>query len=139
MNVISGTLLFVLLWAPNDVPPAQDEWSWRQAQAEVLPNGDLKWKPRPFTYEKGDSVRYIDFDGGNDAQDGASTDKSWKHHPWDPAATGIAKDCAGVHAYVFKGGVYYRGGLTVAEAGKPGQPIRLTRDPSCGKGEAVPS
>ena len=76
MNVIARCLLFALLSTPGDAAPAQDEWSWRQPQAEVLPNGDLKWKPRTFAFEKGDSVRYVDFEGGNDAQDGASTDKA---------------------------------------------------------------
>ena len=137
MNMIARSLLFALLCTPSSLPAAQEEWTWRQPQAEVLPNGDLKWKPRPFVVEKGDSVRYVDFEVGEDAQDGTSREKPWKHHPWDPAATGNAKACTGIHTYVFKGGVYYRGALTVAEAGKPGQPIRLTRDPSWGKGEAV--
>src|SRR6185503_7739658 len=106
--------------APANSAPAQEEWIWRQPHAYVLSHGDLKWKPRPFTLEKGDSVRYIDFEGGDDARDGASKDKAWKHHPWDPAAAGSAKSCTGIHTYVFKGGVTYRGGLAVAEAGKPG-------------------
>jgi hypothetical protein len=128
--ILSATVCF-------DRVCAGDDWSWRQPHAEVLPNGDLKWAPRPFVFEKGDSVRYIDFEGGNDANDGASADKPWKHHPWDAAATGNAQACKGIHTYVFKGGVYYRGELKVAESGKPGQPIRLTRDPSWGTGEAV--
>src|ERR1051325_2389057 len=117
MNWIAKSLLIALLCTPANRPPAQEEGRGRQPQAEVLPNGDLKWKPRPFAFEKGDSVRYIDFEGGDDAQDGASKEKPWKHHPWDPASTGQAKACAGVHTYVFKGGVTYRGGLSVAEAG----------------------
>ncbi|HEY3323545.1 MAG TPA: LamG domain-containing protein [Planctomycetota bacterium] len=116
---------------------ADAPWSWSQPQAEVLPNGDLKWKPQPFVFQKGASVRYIDFDGGDDANDGASKEKPWKHHPWDAAASGSAKACSGIQTYVFKGGVYYRGELTVREAGKPNDPIRLTRDPSWGTGEAV--
>src|ERR1043165_4944049 len=53
---------------------AEQEWSWQQQQAEVLPTGDLKWKPHPFALLvwKGDSLRYIDFDGGDDANDGDS-------------------------------------------------------------------
>ncbi len=116
---------------------AQDEWSWRQPHAEVLDHGDLKWKPRPYVFEKGGSVRYIDFDAGDDARDGSSKATPWKHHPWDPEAAGNARACKGIHTYVFKGGVHYRGSLEVAESGKPGQPIRLTRDPSWGSGEAV--
>ncbi len=115
----------------------RDDWSWRNPQAAVDPKGDLSWKPSPFVFEKGDSLRFIDFETGDDTQDGASKASPWKHHPWDPAAAGRARECKGIHTYVFKGGVTYRGGLTVAESGKPGQPIRLTRDPSWGKGEAV--
>ncbi|HYG75695.1 MAG TPA: LamG-like jellyroll fold domain-containing protein [Planctomycetota bacterium] len=116
---------------------AGESFSWQQPHAEVLEQGDLKWAPRPFVFQKGASVRYIDFDGGDDANDGTSQDKPWKHHPWDAAATGKAKACKGIHTYIFKGGVYYRGELKVAEAGKPGDPIRLTRDPAWGTGEAV--
>ena len=45
--------------------------------------------------------------------------------------------CGGIHTYVFKCGVDYRGELSVREAGKPGDPIRLTRDPGWGQGPAV--
>ena len=105
MNVIARSLLLALLCGPGTTPAAQEEWSWRQPQADVIPNGDLKWKPRPFAYQKGDSVRYIDFEGGDDAHEGTSKEKPWKHHPWDAAATGKAKACSGIHTYVFKGGV----------------------------------
>lgn len=112
-------------------------FSWQDANAKVLPTGDLEWTPRPFRFEKGASVRYIDFDKGDDAREGTTRETAWKHHPWDAAATGSAKACTGIHTYVFKGGTYYRGELTVRDAGQPGNPIRLTRDPSWGKGEAV--
>ena len=137
MNSILRSVLTLVLCAPAGVPPAQDDWSWRDPHADVLPGGDLRWKPRPFVFEKGDSLRYVDFEGGDDSRDGASKEKAWKHHPWDAAATGAAKASTGIHTYVFKGGVTYRGALAVTDAGKPGQPIRLTRDPSWGKGEAV--
>ena len=118
---------------------AEQEWSWQQQQAEVLPTGDLKWKPHPFALLvwKGDSLRYIDFDGGDDANDGDSMEKPWKHHPWDSNATGNAKACKGVHTYIFKGGVYYRGELKVSESGTAEHPIRLTRKPTWGEGESV--
>ena len=137
MNMIIRSMLLTAFCIPTHVSRAEDEWSWRQPQAEVLNNGDLKWKPRPFVFEKNASVRYIDFEAGEDTQDGASREKPWKHHPWDSAALGQAQACRGIHTYVFKGGVTYRGSLAVAESGKPQQPIRLTRDPSWGKGEAV--
>ena len=43
----------------------------------------------------------------------------------------------GIHTYVFKGGVVYRGALKAGESGAAGNPIRLTRDPDWGKGEAA--
>jgi hypothetical protein len=112
-------------------------WSWQEPYAKVTPQGDIQWTPKPFVFEKGASVRYIDFDAGSDDNAGDSKDKPWKHHPWDANATGGAKACKGVHTYVFKGGVVYRGALKAAESGAPGNPIRLTRDPDWGKGEAI--
>ncbi len=113
------------------------EWSWQEPKAKVLPTGDLEWAPQPFAFEKGDSVRYIDFQGGSDANDGRTKTAPWKHHPWDPAATGRAAACEGIHAYVFKCGVAYRGQLIASESGKVGDPIRLTSDPSWGEGKAA--
>src|SRR6266404_1427793 len=112
-------------------------FSWQEAYAKVLPQGDLEWTPMPFRFEKSASLRYIDFDGGNDENDGTTHQAPWKHHPWDSQATGKAKAGSGIHTYVFKGGIDYRGELTVREAGKPGDPIRLTRDPGWGHGPAV--
>ncbi|MFP4058633.1 MAG: LamG-like jellyroll fold domain-containing protein [Candidatus Brocadiia bacterium] len=115
------------------------DYSWQEPHAEVLPQGDLGWKPRPFAFEAGQSLRYIDFQAGDDTSDGTTKDEPWKHHPWDPAARGNARDAAGVDTYVFKRGVVYRGTLRVPEGtkGTPEQPIRLTSDPSWGDGEAV--
>ncbi len=83
------------------------------------------------------SLRYIDFVAGNDENDGTTNQVPWKHHPWDSQATGKARLCRGIHTYIFKCGVDYRGELSVREAGKPGDPIRLTRDPDWGQGPAV--
>ena len=112
-------------------------FSWQESYAKVLPRGDLEWTPMPFHFDAGGSLRYIDFDAGNDENDGTTNQAPWKHHPWDSQATGKAKVCRGIHTYVFKGGVDYRGELSVREAGKPGDPIRLTRDPGWGQGPAV--
>ncbi len=112
------------------------EYSWDKPHAKVLPNGDLEWAPEPFKFEIGDSVRYIDFENGNDENAGTSKDSAWKHHPWDGNAGSKAKACKEVHSYVFKGGVIYRGALVGRESGEAGKPIRLTRDPSWGKGPA---
>jgi hypothetical protein len=115
----------------------ESKWSWQQPQAKVLPTGDLEWAPRPFEFRAGESVRYVDFDAGADANDGLSKQTPWKHHPWDPNATANAKACSGVHTYVFKQGVDYRGELNANESGTEAAPICLTRDPSWGTGPAV--
>ncbi|MBN2507057.1 MAG: LamG domain-containing protein [Verrucomicrobia bacterium] len=117
--------------------PAPARWTWQETHAAVDPKGDLMWTPRPFVFEKGASVRYIDFESGDDGAPGDAPGRAWKHHPWDPQAAGRAAACSGVHAYVFKRGVVYRGHLRVRDAGRPGEPVRLTSDPAWGDGEAV--
>ena len=112
-------------------------WSWQDSYAEVDAKGDLKWKPQPFVFEKSGSIRYIDFEKGDDANSGEAPETPWKHHPWDPSAAGKSATGAGVHTYVFKRGVIYRGRLVVKDAGQDGQPIRLTSDPAWGAGDAV--
>src|SRR5258708_5852530 len=109
--------------------PQAPVYSWQQPHARVLPNGALEWAPRPFVFEHGDSVRYVDFEAGDDASNGITPQTAWKHHPWDANARGEAKACKGIQTYVFKGGVVYRGALKAAESGTPGNPIRLTCDP----------
>jgi hypothetical protein len=126
--------LAVLAFTLNAGEPTQT--SWQDPKARVLPTGDLEWQPKPFVYVAGDSIRYIDFESGNDANPG-TRQEPWKHHPWDPAAKGQAAASKGVDTYVFKRGVVYRGEMFVRESGKPGHPIRLTSDPVWGKGEAV--
>ncbi|NQT03808.1 MAG: hypothetical protein HQ580_17405, partial [Planctomycetes bacterium] len=75
--------------------------------------------------------------GGGDSNDGLTKNTPWKHHPWDPQGSGNAKQCKGIHTYVFKRGVYYRGTMNALESGKKRNPIRLTSDPAWGTGEAV--
>ena len=116
---------------------AANRWSWQEPQAKVLPTGNLEWAPRPFEFKAGESIRYIDFESGNDANDGLSKQNPWKHHPWDPNATGQAKAGKGAQPIVFKQGVIYRGELEVNESGTAASPIILTRDPSWGTGPAV--
>jgi concanavalin A-like lectin/glucanase superfamily protein len=110
---------------------------WQETHAKRLPGGLLEWSPQPFRFEVGESVRYIDFENGDDSRDGASRETAWKHHPWDPVATNRAAAASGVHTYVFKRGVVYRGRLIADEDGQPGDPIRLTSDPTWGDGEAT--
>ena len=80
-------------------------------------------------------IRYIDFENGNDNNSGISKKSPWKHHPWDKNAKGNAAKCKGIHTYIFKKGVIYRGSLFAKESGNPNNPITLTIDPSWGKGE----
>jgi hypothetical protein len=116
---------------------AEATYEWQKQHAEVLDNGDLKWAPKPFVFHKGASNRYIDFENGNDNNDGRSPNTAWKHHPWDVYASGKSGANSGIHTYVFKRGVTYRGNLIASESGEPGNPIRLTSDPSWGTGEAI--
>jgi len=118
-------------------PVAKKRYSWQQPHAKTDARGGITWTPRPFVFVAGDSIRYIDFAGGRDTNDGKTTTTAWKHHPWDGKATGQAAACRGVHTYVFKRGVWYRGTLTARDSGAPGNPIRLTSDPSWGAGQAI--
>jgi hypothetical protein len=116
---------------------APKTYSWQEQHARAIGTGDLEWAPEPFVFEPGRSVRYIDFEKGNDSNSGRSKDSAWKHHPWDGRAGAVAASCKGINTYVFKRGVNYRGSLTVREAGRQGEPVRLTSDPSWGEGQAV--
>jgi len=136
------TVLSGLSAAEKSLPSAKPyeftkSYQWQEANARVLSNGDLEWTPKKFVFEKGSSLRYIDFAKGSDSNAGTSKNKPWKHHPWDDAASGRAKGCSGIHTYIFKGGVAYKGSLTAKDSGSVGDPIRLTSDPSWGKGRPV--
>lgn len=119
-----------------NLPVCASAYSWQEPHATVLPNGDLEWAPQPFVYSPGASVRYIDYEGGNDRNLGTSTGSPFKHHPWDPNATGNAAACSGIHTYVFKRGVVYRGTLVADESGATNNPIILTSDTAWGTGDA---
>jgi Concanavalin A-like lectin/glucanases superfamily len=131
--------VLVLLVTAQGITQAQNvaQWSWQEPHAKIAPTGDLAWAPKAFEFEVGESVRFIDFASGNDANDGLSKQTPWKHHPWDPNASGKASACKGVHTYVFKQGVDYRGEMNANESGKANAPIILTRDPGWGQGPAI--
>lgn len=138
VSVVAGVLGIEL--AMVDVAHAGEtaaRWSWQEPQAKVLPTGDLEWTPRPFEYQPGLSIRYIDYEQGADTNDGLTKQSPWKHHPWDPNATDQAKAGKGSQTFVFKQGVVYRGELDANESGTPMNPILLTRDPSWGAGPAI--
>ncbi len=98
---------------------------------------EIRWLPETFKFNPGASVRYVDFESGDDANPGTSKEQPWKHHPWDARAGGNAAEEKGAHTYVFKGGVVYRGNFVAEESGTEAEPIRLTRDPSWGDGPAT--
>ncbi len=134
--ILSGVL--ILLAVGWRAPAAAGQtWSWQKPHATVVETGDLEWAPEPFIFRAGETVRYIDFEGGDDARDGLSKQTAWKHHPWDTEATGSAAAHGGPTTYVFKRGVIYRGALVADESGEPGEPIRLTSEPAWGEGEAA--
>ena len=56
---------------------------------------DFKWEPEPFRYEAGESQRYIDYVNGRDSNPG-TMEAPWKHHPWDPQASGNAAATEGI-------------------------------------------
>ncbi len=122
-----------------DLPdlPADFAYSWQEPHATVIETGDLEWMPLSFVFKPGEAIRYIDFEAGDDNNDGISKATAWKHHPWDANATGNAAGETGVHTYVFKRGVVYRGVLQAKESGSPDNPIKLTSDPEWGSGEAM--
>ena len=124
-------LLFPLNAAEKSV-----SYPWQNPNAEVTPSGDLVWAPKPFVFHADSQARYIDYAAGDDKKPGTK-EAPWKYHPWDAAATDKAAASTGVHCYVFKGGVTYCGVLEAKESGTKESPIRLTRDPAWGEGEAV--
>ncbi len=134
--LLTVTILAVCSSGPWGVDAGAAEYSWQRPHARVLPRGDLEWAPQPFEFQAGDVVRCIDYEGGDDANPGTKA-RPWKHHPWDPAATGRAARASGPITYLFKRGVIYRGRLLADESGEPGNPVRLTSDPDWGEGEAA--
>ncbi|MFP4380855.1 MAG: hypothetical protein ACLFUS_10190, partial [Candidatus Sumerlaeia bacterium] len=114
------------------------DFKWQESQAIVTETGAIKWNPRPLVEDfSGQDLRYIDFEGGNDANDGTSPQSAWKHHPWDLDASGKSADCSGVKTYVFKRGVIYRGQMYADDSGTAEQPVRLTSSASWGEGPAL--
>ena len=114
-----------------------EEFTWQKTYAKVSSTGDIQWAPQAFRFETGESIRYVDYEAGDDSRDGLTRATSWRHHPWDGQASANARQCTGIHTYVFKRGVVYRGTLKALESGTQGTSIQLTSDPDWGTGEAV--
>ncbi|MDA3961505.1 MAG: hypothetical protein PF961_11995, partial [Planctomycetota bacterium] len=143
MALLVGLGAILQLAATEQVPGWADQalpaWSSPVHSEAVVVEGEtaIRWVPEAFSFEAGSSRRYIDFAAGDDASDGLSPATAWQRHPWDPEAGGVAAATSGVHTYVFKRGVVYRGQLIGRESGSAEEPIRLTCDPAWGDGPAV--
>lgn len=86
----------------------------------------------------GPTVYYVDFDRGNDAALGTSPNAPWRHAPGDALATGkpsAVKLGAGDEVR-FKGGVAYRGQVTVNASGSLSQPLIFSGN-GYGEGSAI--
>ena len=97
----------------------------------AVTNGDAQAMHHPYP-----GVRYIDFEQGSDRNPG-TRELPWKHHPWDRNTSSISASAEGIHTYVFKKGVIYRGALVASMSGQAGAPITLTVEPGWGQGAAV--
>jgi len=135
--LIINIVMFAVTGVVSKAECASVKHIWEKQHAKTDSRGNLVWTTEPFVFEAGDSVRYIDFEQGSDSNNGTTKKTAWKHHPWDSKAGGRAASCTGVDTYVFKRGVCYRSTLRAKAAGRPGNPVRLTSDPSWGEGEAV--
>jgi hypothetical protein len=68
---------------------------------------------------------YVDYKNGNDANNGVSADSSWMHAPGDPLAN-INPSTVTLNPgdiVMFRGGVVYRGTITMKYSGAAGVPI----------------
>jgi len=54
----------VVLLVLGGVWARAEEFSWQKTYAKISSTGDIEWSPQPFRFEKADSVRYIDYEGG---------------------------------------------------------------------------
>src|SRR5690625_4571505 len=113
--------------------------------SEELPEANLDFEapeqaPLAFDSILG-TAYYVDYDGGNDEATGLSPDQAWKHSPGDANATGnaaTAKLQPG-DGIILKGGVTYRGSITLRNSGAPGAPIVIDGNSNggFGKGKAI--
>ncbi|MAX26211.1 MAG: hypothetical protein CMJ19_17080, partial [Phycisphaeraceae bacterium] len=111
-------------------------FDWQKPVAQVLPTGEIRYKPQPFVFAKGQHVRYIDFQNGDDHNDGRTPTSAWKHHPWDPNARNQSQQDQQGDTYLFKRGVIYRGKIQIKRQGTAQNPIRITSDPTWGDVDA---
>ncbi len=122
-------------WQPDFLRTGDGRYLWQEAPATVLPGGELEPRPESFRYGPGPSVRYIDYENGDDGAPG-TREEPWKRHPWDPRFSGES-DGNGVDTFVFKRGVDYRGVIEVERSGSRDRTLQFTSEPGWGEGEAV--
>ena len=86
-------------------------------------------------------VYHVDYEAGDDANDGLSTDAPLRHAPGDASAAGRAAEVELEPGDVvrFKGGVAYRGTIEVPASGRAGAPIVYdgNTDGAWGEGPAI--
>jgi len=84
---------------------------------------------------------YVDYVSGSDSNNGTSTSTPWKHCPGDSNATGNpgSTTLSGGDTIIFKGGVEYKGGVTVGSSGSSGSPITFDGNSAgtWGTGDAI--
>lgn len=73
---------------------------------------------------------YVDFDSGSDSNSGRERDSAWKRSPGDPAAMDIARSAILMPGDIvlFRGGVNYRGEISVNASGAMNNPILFKGD-----------
>ncbi len=122
-------------YLPDFFRVADGRFLWQEPHALVLPNGELEPRAEPFRFRPGGSVRYIDYEHGDDTNPG-TREAPWKHHPWDSRAL-MESGGEGVDTFVFKRGVVYRGVIEVGRSGTFERTVQFTSEPGWGEGEAV--
>ncbi len=89
---MTGLLVAALAVALASCATGFAQYSWQEPHARVLAQADLEWTPRPFVFQKGESVHYIDFENGDDDNNGLTKQTPRKHHPSDRDGTGRAAE-----------------------------------------------
>lgn len=81
---------------------------------------------------------YIDYETGDDSNNGLSSNTPWKHAPGYPEATGVVGSTVlqPGDVVLFKGGVHYRGSLNTLSDGTALEPIVYKGD-GWGSGKAI--
>jgi len=110
-----------------------DDVSWQAPQAKVRTRAIWSGR-RSRCLRTRASVRYIDYEGGNDANEDQQG-WPWKHHPW---TAGHGQDAAARRAHLCVQARFVYAALLAKESGQAGDPIRLTSDPSWGRRACSP-